>query len=332
MRRLTFSCSGPDGQAGQISTDLLPQRVKNSLTNHQFVGVAPVAVNNRRATGFFLIGVLISTAMLWMIKTLGQDYGAFQIMLARGGVMAVLLAPIALIRRAPPRVSGTPLKLAGRALLTFGGQAMGIAAIAALPIAQAQSLSFTKGFIVLALAALVLGEQVGPRRWGAMLLGMAGVLIIFQPGQTIDPACFLALGSAVCFASSTIVVKELTRQTDRFTLMFWGAVGQSALSLPLALIWWVTPTADDLIMMAALGLVGIAMQAVMLSAWRLGDVSALAPLDYLRLVTGSILGFLVFGEVPGPAVLAGAALIIAANLVASWPRPRAAKGPIPAAD
>lgn len=291
------------------------------MTNHHFVtpdtAIAPRA-DNARAAWFFMLGVLISTAMMWMIKTLGQDYGPFQIMLARGAVMAVALAPFALARRAIPRVAGTPLKLAGRSLLAFGGQAMGIAAIAALPLAQAQSLSFTKGFIVLALAALVLREDVGLRRWLAMLVGFVGVLVALQPGQGFDPAALLAVGSAVCFAASTIVVKELTRDTDSLTLMFWGAAGQSALALPLALIWWVAPTAGDWGIMVCLGLVAIGLQATMLTAWRLGDVSALAPLDYLRLVTGTALGFLAFGEVPGPAVFAGAALIVAANLAAAW--------------
>jgi drug/metabolite transporter (DMT)-like permease len=302
------------------------------LTNHQFVGrqiAAYPLARNGRAAAFYLVGVLISTAMLWMIKTLGQDYGPFQIMLARGGVMAAVLAPFALMRRSVPRVSGTPLKLAGRSLLAFGGQAMGIAAIAALPLAQAQSLSFTKGFIVLALAVMVLGERVGLRRWGAMALGMVGVLIILQPNQGLDPASFLALGSAACFAASTIVVKELTREADRLTLMFWGAVGQSALALPLALLWWVVPGTEDLVIMLCLGLVAIVLQAVMLTAWRLGDVSVLAPLDYLRLITGTVLGFLAFGEVPGPAVFVGAALIIAANLAVSWRPGRGPKLPPP---
>ncbi|WP_416906924.1 MAG: DMT family transporter [Polymorphobacter sp.] len=300
------------------------------MTSHKFVAPAKAASarpQNGRATAFYLLGILISTAMVWMIKTLGQDYGAFQIMVARGAVMAVVLAPFALMRRAVPRVSGTPLKLAGRSLMAFGGQAMGIAAIAALPLAQAQALGFTKGFLVLALAVLMLGEQVGWRRWAAMALGMLGVLIILEPGQDIDPAGFLALGSAICFAGSTIVVKDLTRDTDRLTLMFWGAAGQSALALPLALIWWVAPPLPDLLIMLCLGLVAILLQSIMLTAFRLGDVSALAPLDYLRLVTGTILGFLAFGEVPGPAVLIGAALIIAANFAASWRPARQAATP-----
>lgn len=278
-----------------------------------------------------MLGVLISTAMLWMIKTLGADYGPFQIMLARGGVMALALAPFALLRRAVPRGAGTPLKLLGRSLLAFGGQAMGIAAIAALPLAQAQSLSFTKGFLVLGLAALVLREHVGFRRWAAMALGFAGVFIILQPGQDIDPASFLAIGSAVCFAFSTIVIKELTRENDMLTLLFWGAAGQAVMALPLALIWWVPPSPDDWLIMICLGLVAIALQATMLNAWRLGEVSALAPLDYLRLVTGTILGFLAFGEVPGLAVFAGAALIIAANLAAVW-KPRQGLKSSPPAD
>ncbi len=164
--------------------------------------------------------------MLWMIKTLGQDYGPFQPLLGRGDVMALILAPFALLRRSVRRISGTPLELAGRSLLAFGGQAMGIAAITALPLAQAQSLSFTKGFVVLALAAMVLHERAGMRQWVSMGVGMAGVMNILQPNQGSDPAGFLALCRAACLAASTI-----------------------------------------------------ALQAAMLSAWRLGDVSALAPLD-----------------------------------------------------
>lgn len=305
------------------------------MTNHEFVGsrTAPSHVpDNRKAAGFFLAGVLISTAMIWLIKTLSLDYGPFQILLARGSVMALLLAPLALRRRSVPRVSGTPLKMVGRSLLAFGGQAMGIAAIAALPLAQAQSLSFTKGFIVLILAAVVLGERVGWRRWAAMLLGMTGVLIILQPGlqsgNALDTNSFLSLGSAACFAASTVVVKQLTSEADSLTLMFWGAVGQSVLALPLALWWWTVPEPGDWLNLLSVGLVAIAMQAVMLTAWRLGELSVLAPLDYLRLVTGTLLGFVAFGEVPGPAIFAGAALIIAANIAASWrPGARAARPP-----
>jgi drug/metabolite transporter (DMT)-like permease len=272
--------------------------------------------DNRRAAVFFLIGVLVSTAVLWMIKTLGQHYGPFQIILVRGGVMAVALAPFALAQGPMPATAGTPLKLVGRSLLAFGGQAMGIAAIAALPLAQAQSLSFTKGFIVLGLAALILREQVGVRRWAAMVIGLAGVLIMLQPSQGFNPEELLALGSAACFAGSTIIVKALTRQADRLTLIFWGAVGQSVLALPLALFWWVAPTPGDWGIMLCLGLVAIVLQVAMLSAWRLGEVSALAPLDYLRLVTGTALGFLAFGETPEPEMFAGAGLIIVANIVA----------------
>jgi drug/metabolite transporter (DMT)-like permease len=76
--------------------------------------------------------------------------------------------------------------------------------------------------------------------------------------------------------------------------------------------------------MLRLGLVAILLQATMLTAWRLGDVSALAPLDYLRLITGSLLGYLAFGEVPGPAVFAGATLIVIANFVAAS---RSQRGP-----
>lgn len=272
--------------------------------------------DNRSAAGYFLIGVVLSTGMLWLIKTLGQEFTPFQIMLARGAVMALLLAPLALRRRAvPPALNGAPWLMAWRALVTFGGQAFGIAAIAALPLAQAQSIGFAKGFIVAGLAVLILNERVTVRRWAAIFIGFAGVIVALEPGTALEPGVLYALASAACFAVSTIVVKQLTREADSLTLMFWGALGQAGLSLPLALFQWRTPDGMDWAFLLAVGVLAIGMQGAMLAAWRRGEVSALAPLDYLRLLTGAMLGYLAFGEVPGPAVVAGAALIVVANLL-----------------
>jgi drug/metabolite transporter (DMT)-like permease len=275
----------------------------------------------------FLCGILISTSMVWMIKTLGQDYSAFQILLARSSVMAVCLSPFLLLRfwRAGGfKAAGARLgegasawKLASRSLFAFGGQAFGIAAITSLPLAQSQALSFTKGFIVLGLAVAVLREDVGIRRWVAMLIGFVGVLTAVQPGAGFEPAAFYAIASAVCFAVATIVLKQLTREADNLTLMGMGALAQSAMAVPFALIWWVPPNLHDLGIMLCLGLVALILQNTMLAAYRIGDVSVLSPLDYFRLVTGSILGFFAFGEVPTNAILIGAGLIIIANVIAS---------------
>lgn len=278
--------------------------------------LAPAASDNRAAAGFFLLGVLVSTGMVYLIKTLGQEFTPFQIMLARGAVMAVLLAPLALRRRAlPPALNGAPWLMAVRALTTFGGQAFGIAAIAALPLAQAQSISFAKGFLVAGLAVAILNERVDARRWAAIAIGFVGVLAALEPGGGLSPGVFYALASAACFAASTIMVKQLTRDTDSLTLMVWGAVGQAVLSAPLAALHWRTPDGADWLFLGLLGVLAIALQSAMLAAYRRGDVSALAPLDYTRLLTGAAVGFVAFGEVPSPAVIAGAILIVAANLL-----------------
>lgn len=265
--------------------------------------------------------------MVWMIKTLGQDYNAFQILLARSSVMAVCLSPFLLLRfwraggfttaKAGGGEGASAWKLASRSLFAFGGQAFGIAAIVSLPLAQSQALSFTKGFIVLGLAVAVLREDVGIRRWVAMLIGFIGVLIAVQPGAGFEPAAFYAIASAVCFAVATIVLKQLTREADNLTLMGMGALAQSAMAVPFAVIWWVQPSLHDLGIMLCLGLVALVLQNTMLAAYRIGDVSVLSPLDYFRLLTGGILGFFAFGEVPTKAILIGAGLIIIANIIAS---------------
>jgi drug/metabolite transporter (DMT)-like permease len=283
------------------------------------VDAAPASVlpsDNRAAAGFFLLGVLISTGMVYLVKTLGQEFSPFQIMLARGVVMAALLAPFALRRRvAPPALGGAPMMMAVRALTTFGGQAFGIAAIAALPLAQAQSIGFAKGFLVAGLAVAFLGERVDARRWAAIAIGFAGVLSALEPAGALTPGALFALASAVCFAVSTILIKQLTRDTDSLTLVVWGAIGQALLSAPFAAFMWRPPAGQDWLFLGLLGVCAIALQFAMLAAYRRGDVSALAPLDYTRLITGAAVGFLAFGETPSLAVAAGAVLIVAGNLL-----------------
>lgn len=281
--------------------------------------------DNRKAAYFFILGIIIGTAMVWMVKTLGNAYGPFQILFARSAVMAICLLPFLMLKVAKTGLSqstsafrnqASPLKMASRSLLAFGGQAFGIAAITNLPLAQLHALSFTKGFIVLALAVIILREKVGVRRWASMGLGFLGVIIAVQPGTAFEPAALYAILSAVCFAISTIVLKQLTQETDNLTLMAWGSLAQTIMALPLALFWWVQPNIADFAIMISLGLAAIIMQNTMLAAYRIGDVSALSPLDYLRLITGTLLGFFAFGEVPNIAIFIGAALIIIANLTA----------------
>lgn len=283
--------------------------------------VAPT--DNARASVWFLAALLISVGNIWLIKTLGQDYTPFQLLLLRGLVMAALIGPFALKARAAPPITDGPVRLAARSLIAFGGQAFGIAALAALPIAQAQTLSFTKGFIVVGLAVLILHEKVTVRRWAALALGFAGVVIALEPGAGFDPAVAFALASAACFAVSTILVKQLTQEADNLTLLFWSGLGQAALSAPFCLFFWRAPSGEDLAFMGLLGVLALGMQGAMLMAYRNGDVSALAPLDYLRLLVGSLLGWLAFAETPTPALVVGAALIVGANLLLfARPRPR----------
>ena len=285
----------------------------------------PVTDNNK-ASILFLIGILISTSLVWMTKTVGQDYGAFQILRARAAVTALCLAPFLLIRFVKAGgfaqrtiTSDNPVsiwKMGSRSMFAFSGQAFGISAIIALPLAQSQAISFTKGFIVIRLAVVVLREVVGARRWVAMALGFLGVLVAVQPDTNFDPAAGYAVASAVCFAIATIVLKQLTQEVDNLTLLGIGALAQTAMALPFALYWWVEPSLEDIGIMICLGLVGIVLQNIMLAAYRIGDINVLSPLDYLRLLTGTILGFFAFGEVPTLAILIGAGLIIIANLIA----------------
>ncbi|MEL6828652.1 MAG: DMT family transporter [Pseudomonadota bacterium] len=270
---------------------------------------------NVRASAIMLSAIAIASWMAVLIRFLGDTYSPFQLVLVRSAFMLIVLLPLLLRSGYQILRTNRPGLMLIRGVLGFAGQVFGVLAILNLPLAEAQAIGFTKGFIVAMLGMALLKEDVTLVRWTAILLGFLGVLLVVNPGHGMNWSALYALGSAGCFAVNTIIMKILVATHTRQALMTYSAVLQFAFACIPALLVWQQPLGIDWVWFAGMGLIALIVQPLNLTAYRMGDVSALAPVDFCRLLTSAAIGYWIFSEVPDLIFWLGAALIVCANLL-----------------
>lgn len=204
----------------------------------------------------------------------------------------------------------------GRSALLFTTTALNFAALQVLQLDQTVSIMFSTPFFVALMAGPLLGEWVGARRWIAILVGFAGILLVVRPGAGgIHPAAFLSLAAAATYALYSITTRMLVPYNSSPTTLFYSAlVGTVAATLPLPFVWE-TPT-EPLVYggMLFLGVVAGAGHFVLILAHRRAPAATLAPFIYTQIIAMVALGWLLFGQVPSPWTLAGAAIVIASGI------------------
>jgi drug/metabolite transporter (DMT)-like permease len=196
-------------------------------------------------------------------------------------------------------------------------------AVTYLPLADVMTYWLAAPIYVAALSPFLLGERVGPLRWAAIAVGFVGVLIALAPSGAVAPAATVAavIGS-LSFALMILTGRSL-RGTPDTTLVFWQTAGALAAGLVLAPLAWVPPTPADFALLGLLGIVAMAAHICVNRALKLADAATVAPMQYTLLPFAIVLGWLFFRDVPGPAMLLGAATIIGSGLVIFY-RERAA--------
>jgi len=202
-----------------------------------------------------------------------------------------------------------------RATIWGGSNVASFFAYHLLPLADGIAYTFTAPLFLTALSWPVLREAVGRERWIAVLLGFAGVLVMARPsggGTAIGIAC--AVVSALCSAVGSLYVRDLCRSETSAAIVFYTAVVITALSLPLLPFFWLTPSPDGLIELCALGLMGAVSQYWTTQALACALAAAVSPFNYTALVWGSLIGFVVWDEVPTVPIVLGAAIVTIAGL------------------
>ncbi len=200
-------------------------------------------------------------------------------------------------------------------------------AIALLPLAEAVSLNFTVPLFATAGAAVFLGEVVRARRWCATIVGFLGVLVILRPGfAALDPAMALPILAAVFMATSTLMVKSLSRSETPGAIVLYMNLILTPLSLIPALLVWRSPDWPALGLLALVGLLALGAHLALTHAYTKADASAVVPFDYARLPFVAVLAYLIFGQVPDLWTWVGAAVIVASAVYIARREARVASG------
>ncbi|MFM8989757.1 MAG: EamA family transporter, partial [Alphaproteobacteria bacterium] len=153
------------------------------------------------------------------------------------------------------------------------------------------------------------------RRWSATIVGFVGVVVVMRPGAVeFSPAYLVAVAGAATGASITLTTRALARREAPVQIMAYIALICTASTLLPGILAWEWPDARQAFWLAAIGIFGPAGQYVAIRAFRLGEASALAPVDYARLIFAVAAGYLVFAEVPDAWTVAGAAIIVCSTL------------------
>jgi drug/metabolite transporter (DMT)-like permease len=191
-------------------------------------------------------------------------------------------------------------------------------------LADCVALGFAGPLFMTLLSIPLLGERVGPRRWAALAAGFGGVLMMLQPsGASFSWPMLLPLAAAFTYALGVIASRQLSRTESTTSILFYYSLGVLLVTGAVMPWQWVTPSWADLGIFALAGVVGSLGQLCLTQAYRYGEVSALAPLEYTALVWAVALGYVVWGELPGWPVLAGTALVITSSLYISHREARA---------
>ena len=203
-----------------------------------------------------------------------------------------------------------------RSIVGLTGMVCGFTAVSLLPLTQSTALSFSAPLFMTALSALVLREHVGPHRWAAVAVGFAGVLIMVHPDPTrmVSLGTLLALSGALATGGATTAIREIGRTEPGPTIVFYFTLAGMVLGLASLPFGWVIPDMTTLALLIAAGLIGGVGQLLLTEALRRAPVAVVAPFDYTQLVWASLLGFLVWGETPKIATLAGAVVVAASGV------------------
>ena len=212
---------------------------------------------------------------------------------------------------------------ARRAAAGVVGMVFTYGAVLLLPLAEATTLGFTAPVFAVLLAIVLLGERIGPYRWGAVAMGFAGVVVVMQPFDGLHEgvtAAGVAVGLVAPFMVAVISfqIQDLNTTENPWSIVFWfAALSTPVAALALPFVWAAhDPVTWALIL--GMGLVGAAAQMLLTTSLRFGSAAVILLMDYTALLWASFYGFYVFDRAAPASLWLGAPLIIGAGLLIAW--------------
>jgi len=261
-----------------------------------------------------LLGVFMFSFGDALGKYLVSTYAVGQLLWLRACAALLVLSPLIWRHRREFLAMERPKLQAIRVVLSTLEVAAFFLATVYLPLADVTTYYLACPIFVTALSALVLREQVGWRRWSAILIGFCGVLIALRPSaQTISWPAMIALGGSLSFSLLLLITRSL-RATPDIVMATSQFVGTFVLGVLMSPFGWVTPGAGSLALFAAAGCISVTALVCVNRSLKLAPASVVVPYQYSMIIWAVMFGIAVFGDVPQPATIVGAAIIIAAGL------------------
>ena len=269
----------------------------------------------RRGAALVSMGSLTLVVMGMLVKHLGDRIPTVEILFFRSLIGFFFVIPV-FIRDpfAPLRTERHGMHFLRGGIGTIGN-ILFFWTLTHMLLADAMALQFSRPLFMIPLAVLLLGEIVGWRRSLVTLVGFLGIVVYSRPFTAgFDPGVFVGAAGALTGALVIVCIKRLATTEPTPVIMFYYAFWTAVLSAVPSMWLWVTPTGSEFALLMAVGFLGIFGQWMITHGFTLGDTTALAPLDYLRIVYAALFGWLVFGELPGLWSYAGMALIVTSSL------------------
>ena len=265
-----------------------------------------------------LVATLLFTVMDSIAKSLTASYPVQQVIWARYffqfALMLLLIPRLGITGLLWTRRPG--VHIARGLLLTIATGCM-ITAISMVPLADAYTITFTAPFLVTVLSIPLLKERVGWRRWTAVLVGFAGVLIVFRPfAAPVHWAMLLPLITAACFAVYQILTRKVSydsRETA-FMMLFYLAWVGTAVMTAVVPAYWQPVAPGDWAWMVSTGALGATGHLILIRALRIAPASVLSPFIYSQIVWALGIGYLWFGDTPNAWMLIGCSVIVASGI------------------
>jgi len=265
-----------------------------------------------------LIGGFSMVLMQASVKLLSAELHPIVITLYRASLVFVVLLPFLLLK------GFATIKTKSIKLQIIRGFVCGICMLcmftgfSLVSLAEATALLFTVPIFATILSIFFLSEQVGVKRWLAILTGFVGVLVIARPDVSLNSGHIILLCAAIAWSISLLIAKKLTEKDTIISVTFWQAIGCVPMTFLASLFVWEVPTLDQLLYLLGIATLGTMGHALVYAALKTGKISVMLPIDYLRIIWSTLLGYLLFAHLPTLHLLAGSFLIISATAFISF--------------
>ncbi len=274
----------------------------------------------RRGIACMLAGCLLLTMNDAVVKWVSGEFQLGQVLASRGLAAVIIIVLVLSWRRRfnIHRVRYPGLQII-RAGLMIASTFLFVSGLRVMPLAENIAVAFVGPIFVTALAPLFLAEQVGWRRWSAVLVGFAGVLVMLRPdggwgGGSLNWAALFPAGAALCGAFRDILTRRISHEEASGTTLFYSTLGVALAGAIAAPFGWQPPGLADLALFGLAGFLLCTAHFLHIETFRFAEAALVAPFKYSSLLWAMAIGFLIWGDVPDGWTVLGAALLIGSGL------------------